>query len=337
MRNKRESTMPRPITVMVCVLAVVLIISVCIVAVSALQKPSIGYAEGGGPDPYARTGEGAFENTVVLNGQTYRRNTRLKTVLFLGIDRVQSDLDKLFFGRGGFSDAIFLMILDPDTETTRLLSFSRNAMVNVDVYNQDDKYIETSLMQLTCQYSYSSSPRRGCWLTKNKISELLYGMPIDCCLSMTMDGIAVVVDALGGLDLTMTEDHTEINPAYIEGATVHLDGAAANHYIRYRDTQHSGGADQRTERQLQLIKTLAKQVNGSTIDATLEAAQPFIESDIDADTLQQLSTYTLQSEFYRLPGHAQLGEVYDEFIIDEQALKELVIELFYVPEEQAAG
>ena len=62
---------------------------------------------------------------------------------------------------------------------------------------------------------------------KKTVSELLYGMPIAGCFSMTIEGISTLNDAIGGVSITVPEDYTDIDPAFVQGTTLTLTGEQA--------------------------------------------------------------------------------------------------------------
>ena len=55
-----------------------------------------------------------------------------------------------------------------------------------------------------------------------------------------------------------------------------------------------------------------------------------MESDLDAETIQKLTRYAPDTELRKVPGQTEAG-THDEYIVDEAALRAMVIELFYQP------
>lgn len=313
------------------------IVALLIVGLVFLLQQSLGGTE------VSRHGDGTpgtkkseeWGNTVSFDGISYRRNTSLRTILLLGVDQSEEDRTYLL-GGGGRSDAILLLVMDPETETMRLVEVSRDSMVDVDVYNQKDEYLYSGQMQLTLQYSVGSSAARSNWLMKNKVSEILYGVPIDYTMSLTMNGIPEVVDALGGIRMTFEKDYTDIDPLFVEGTELLLDGDLAYKFIRTRDIEVTGSNDDRMERHAQVMRAIAAQLPELTtdqIDGLLEAADPYLEMDIDADTLYSMRGYALDDTLYKLPGATQAGKEHDEYYLDEEALQQMVLDLFYQAEK----
>lgn len=283
------------------------------------------------------TPEQNWAGTIVVDGKTYRRRTNLRNILLLGVDDTKTfEAEGIMVGNNGRADAVVLFILDKTAKTTRALTISRNSMTDVDVYKGNGDLAYTGVMQLNMQYAYGNSAARSNFLMKRTVSELLYNTRIDGCLSMTMEGIAVIVDGMGGITLTMPADYTEIDERYTAGATVTLDGAAAEHFLRYRDVYDRGSAEDRLDRQSWFMHTMFHQLKEQgdleeRLNWMMDTAGEYIETDLDAETLQMLAQYDMLDETDKVPGKSVAGELHDEFYVDEEALQALIVELFYEP------
>ena len=286
----------------------------------------------------AQTGqadESGFDGTVYLDGREYVQRHDLTTVLFLGIDQSEPVTVSEVTGEMGRSDVMLVLVLDDTNKTMQVLQISRDTMVNVDVYDENDVLAISMFMQITMQYSFGGSAKRSCWQTKNKVSELLYGVPIDRTVSFVMDGIAPVTDALGGVKITFRQGDTEVDPAFTEGASAVLNGAQAEQFIRYRDTAVTDSNSTRMSRQMRFVQALYRQLAQGDVTSAIatfqDAAQPYLTADLDADTLDKLAHYTLNADMLTVPGATKEGEYHDEYYVDEDALRRLVVQLFYIP------
>lgn len=311
---------------------ILFILLISLVCAACQQTPAAGE-----PNDDYDLDDTDWSGTVIYNDIEYRRRTDISTILFLGIDDTETvEAQGIEVGNRGRADAIMLFILDKTAKTTQALAVSRNTMTEVDVYKGNGDLAYSGVMQINMQYAYGDSPTRCNYLVKRTLSELLYDTRIDGCMSMTMEGIAVIVDEMGGITLTMPEDYTDIDPSYTAGATVTLDGAAAERFIRYRDINIIGSAEDRLERHSWLIHTMFRQLKErgnmeEQLERMLEAAEDYIESDVDAETLKLLADYTLLDETVKVPGTNVMGKLHSEYYIDEDALRELILELFYEP------
>lgn len=280
----------------------------------------------------AQSAQTDWGSTITVDGKSWRVNRNLETVLLLGIDSHEDVVSNEILGTGGRADTIMLVVLDNDRKTLQLLEVSRDTILPVDVYDSDRKFMFAGEMQVNMQYAFGDSPARSCQLMKRKISELLYGVPVDSVASITLDGINAAVDALGGVTFTLEQDWTEIDPAYTAGTTVTLNAQEMERFLRYRDYSVLGTNDVRMSRQRWLLQKLLPQLlAGDTLERVLVAVEPYLESDISADTLQKLRSYPQAGSPVKLPGETRKGELHDEYHLDEDALQQLILELFYVP------
>lgn len=271
---------------------------------------------------------------IELDGKNYIFNNDITTVLVLGIDQEKGETG-ITIGNGGRSDVISLLILNNKNKTIEVLNISRDSMVEVDVYGNSGDFLFSKTMQITMQYNFGDSPKRSCWLAKNKVSELLYNIPINYTLSFTMDGIKPMVNFFGGVEVTIPEDYTIIDPAFEKNAKVVLNGEQAEQYIRYRDIESLGSNNERMKRHVSFVKALkskfSNKISQDTIEKLQKLAAPYIESSLNAQTIDKLSAYKMTDNFMNVPGEDFQGEKHDEFYVDKTALKKMIVDLFYLP------
>ena len=115
-------------------------------------------------------------------------------------------------------------------------------------------------------------------------------------------------------------------------------GPAAERFVRYRDVNVSGSAEDRLERQSWFVHTLFRQMKEQgdleeRLDWMLETAEEYIESDVDAETIKMLADYQLLDETEKVPGTNKAGDFHDEYYVDELALRAQIVKLFYTPAE----
>ena len=278
-----------------------------------------------------------WNSVIEYQGETWKINNRLTTVLFMGIDSKASVESHNTVGNGGRADTILLFVLNKDTETMQLIQISRDTMTEVDVYDDDRDLIYSGVMQLTMQYAFGDSATRSCMLMKKTVSELLYGIDIDDYCALTIDGMGSIVDAMGGITVTLEDDWTDISPSYTKGATVTMDSAAVERFVRYRDIEVTGSNDTRMERQAWFLQELFHQMaskGGNELLSLYDAAGRDLTTDMDAETIRNMAKYTLDENTVKLPGHTVEGDLHDEYYLDEEALQDLLVNTFYVKVEE---
>lgn len=321
-------------------IAVIVILCAAIVGVVVAMAMTNDNVRTGQTDYVAPTND-EFGARITFNGQKYRKKDNMKTVLFLGVDKNSEEQWADYnnaaanvFGRGGRADTIIVFLLDSNTETTQMLAIPRDTMTNVEVYDEKGDFAYSGDMQITMQHVFGDSPAKSLFLTKRTVGDLLYNIRIDGALSLTLDGIRAVVDMLGGIALTMPEDYTYIDERYYEGATVVLNGADMEHFVRYRDN-YTGANDARMKRQNWLFSAVFDELKtrGATdfLQEVIDSDPDYITSDISADLLKKLSRYQILDGSIRLPGQTVAGELHDEFYVDEPALQQMIIDLLYEP------
>jgi LCP family protein required for cell wall assembly len=285
-----------------------------------------------------REDEPETKNYLTIDGKKYQYNHDVSAVLFMGIDQHGAIEEKENAGYSGQSDSLILFVMDKGTKKTQMLEISRNAMVPLQIYGIGGEKLGTEKGQIALQYAYGDGKRKSCQLTKNAVSELLYGIKIDSYLAMTIEGIRKATDLIGGVTLTVPEDYTYIDPSFQKGATVTLKGELAEKYVRTRDIEVTGSNQERMQRQTQFLHALASRMkssgrgNSAWYAKLMNSMQEYLITDITADDIETLSTYELDKTII-MPGEEVAGEKHDEFYVDDEALYQLIVELFYEPVE----
>lgn len=272
---------------------------------------------------------------ITYEGKKYKYNSDLKNILFLGIDK-KEEFKFENVGHGGQSDCILVLAMDKNTEKTAMIQISRDSMVEVKIYDMSGDYLATEKMQITAQYAYGDGGKRSCQLTKNLVSDLLFDIPIQSYISMNMEGIGVINDAIGGVELTIPEDYTHIDPAFVKGQRVKMNAKQAESYVRYRDTNVLGSNNQRMQRQTDFIRALfsqMKQAGSASYDTILAGVEPYTITDMSVNELKALAKYEMNEEILKVPGETIAGEKHDEYHVNVAELQKMVIDIFYKPVE----
>lgn len=283
------------------------------------------------------------EGWVKYQGQIYAYNEDILTFLFMGVDQRGETVKEVAEGtNGGQADALFLLVLDPHDQTASIIGINRNTMTEIDIYNEDGAYVDTVIAQIAVQHGFGNGVEKSCEYQKKAVSRLFYSLPIHGYAAINMNAIATLNDEVGGVDITVLEDMSSESPRLAEGERVHLEGADALTYVRYRDTDAFASADRRLERQKQYLTEFVKaarstvQQDLSSVVRLYQALSPMMVTDISADEAVYLASqaldYKIDTEnFYMLKGETVMGEQFEEYNIDEEALYELILQIFYEP------
>ena len=280
---------------------------------------------------------------VKYNGKTYEYNEDIMTFLFMGIDKDSDAVEGEDATDGGQADAIFLAVANPHKKEIKVISINRNAMTDIDVYDEAGNYIGTVEAQLTVQHGFGDGLEQSCEYQVDAVRRLMYNIPITGYVAINMGAISTINDSIGGVDLVALEDVKDGETYEIlmyGGDYVHLMGNNAYWYVRDRNENVFGTSDDRLARQKQYIeafvaklKNVAKDNIGIVLDI-YNAISTQMVTDITSDEITYLVPEFLgysfdSSDILTTKGETVMGEYFEEFYVDEDALYEMILDVFY--------
>ncbi len=280
------------------------------------------------------------EGWIKYKDHIYAYNEEIMTFLIMGIDKVGDVKDAGEGTSGGQADALFLAVVNPKDKTIKIIGINRNAMTDIDFYSDTGAYMTTAKAQLAIQHGFGNGMEESCEYQKKAVSRLFYNLPIHGYAAINMSAIATINDAVGGVDVTVLEDLTAADKSLVEGETVHLIGKTAFSYVNYRDMDSFGSADLRLDRQKQYLKAFVGTAAGavkkdlSVATNLYQAVAPQMVTDISIDEVAYLAPLLVDyrfdgDSFYTLTGETVMGDTFEEFYPDEDALCEMILEIFY--------
>lgn len=285
-----------------------------------------------------QTQSGESDDTIQYQGNTYKYNDHLSNYLFMGIDS-REDVDTYESQQdAGQADAIFLVSLDRATEEIKVLFIPRDSMTKIEVFNPAGKSLGMTTDHINIQYAYGDGKQKSCELMKTVVSNLLEGLPIQGYCSMNMDGIPVITDFVGGVEVTVPDNSLEgVNPEFKEGAVVTLTGENAEQFVRYRDIGKSQSALVRQERQKTYLQALLKKAqeqaskDAGFVTDLYDSIKSYTVTNMGNDVLAKLLAASQKgiSDTQTVPGEGTQGANFDEYHVDQDKLTDLIISMFY--------
>ena len=292
--------------------------------------------------------EKLFEgNTVSWDGKTYKRNTYVKAVLCMGVDRDGPMTETTLSGDGGQADGIFLLANDTARGSMKILLIPRDTMTEItktDISLTDENGTELgqSVDHLSLSYAYGDGREKSCEYTKRAVSHLLMGLEIDSYMAADLEIIASLNDEVGGVSVTIpTIGMEKADPEFVFGKTVRLKGEQAERFVRFRDIERDNSAISRMEQQklyisgfFQAVKEKSK-TESSITEKLFEMSQDYMVTDMAKDEYLKLAINALEGEgltsssFKMAPGTGTATETYDEYYVDQEALVPILLDLFY--------
>lgn len=285
------------------------------------------------PDGVTVQNDGRY---VVYNGKNYEFNNKVTSILCMGIDREQLSQDEA--SGGGQADVIILIAVDTESGKTTLVNISRDTMTDVAVYSAGGGYLETRNEQICLSYAYGDGEKRSCENTVTTVRRLLYNVPINTYMALDLDGISVINDSVGGIDVVSPETVG----SFTEGQSYHLEGDTAESFVRARDTEKlesNAGRMQRQQTYLNsFVNTLINQTKQDIMTPVnlFNTASPYACTNLNPSKICYLAQNVLRKgvtsvEMQTVPGEIKQGEKYAEFYVNEDELYPIFLDIFYKP------
>ncbi len=280
------------------------------------------------------------EGDIRYQGEIYRYNEDMLTFLILGIDSMNEVKRKEVGISGGQSDAIFLLCLDPHSKKISVIGVNRDTIADIDVYTKEGNFMATMPGQITLQHGYGDGAEISCERSLKSIRRLFYDIPIHGYCAINMGAIPLINDKVGGIEVTALESFQTKNFTFIEGENTLLMGMAAYDYLQHRDVSVFNSADKRLERQKQYLTAYAQKVIAQTkADITIpvqiyQTLSKYMVTDISVDEVTYLVSQALAYQFsseqiYSLEGETVMGDKHEEFYVNQEALYDLIMRVFY--------
>lgn len=320
-------------------LAVVLVVLAGLLCLQRWDESRGQLAESGTAGESPTVSEDSREVTYV-NGQAYALRD-LETVLLMGVDKFEGETPEGYLNNQQ-ADFLLLLALDEAGETCTPIQLNRDTMTEIQILGVNGEPAGTTTGQLALAHTYGSGEEDSCENTVLAVENLLYGVEIDHYVSMTMDGVALLNDLVGGVTVEVLDDFSGIDDSLVQGETVTLKGQQALTYVRSRGGLEDSSNLHRMGRQRQYLSALQGQLSSkaqSDEGFTLEALLQLNEYLVSDCTVEQLSALGDNLAHYQVndilttQGEAQVGEEFMEFSVDETALQQLVLDVFYEPVE----
>ena len=278
------------------------------------------------------------EPTIFVNGQWYVERD-METLLIIGADDLGEITGADSYNSGSQADFMVLLMRDRDTNESVALHINRDTMTQVPILGVTGNKAGSRWEQIALAYYYGQGEQDSCENTVDAVSNLLYGVPIEHYLAVTMDAVPIMNDWVGGVRLEMLDDFSDINPDMIKGEEVLLWGEDALHYVQVRAGREDSSNLSRMERQRQYAsawfdKARPLMTDYKEVAALFTDLQPYHYSDCSVDELKNIMEAFSQyppERVYEIEGEAAVGTVYMEYHADEAALQQQVLDLFYRP------
>lgn len=331
MRTRRSISKKDMIRAVIAVVALILLIVGCLVVLQRWQE-------------YQRTQTTSVSQdnrkTLEYQGTIYAARDGVDTYLFMGIDvEGPAKGNKGYIG-GGQADVQLLLVVDRFNGTWQVLQINRDSMVQVPVLGVTGTEVGTEYQQIALAHSYGDGLETSCENNVTAVSRLFNNQYINGYMSLNMDAISILNDAVGGVEVTLLDDFSDTDSSLVKGKTVTLSGDQAMAYVRGRQGVGDETNLSRMARQQQYLDGLYQKVTGLSTGAAVEAFQSVEDYMVTNMGDQWLKLMDRLKEYTKLEPLSIDGENYlDEqgstaYRLNEESLQQVMIQLFYEPISQ---
>lgn len=293
------------------------------------------------PPPVFGSLEGRFDSdvTLELKGETLRyRENEITNYLIIGVDN-ENVSQVTGHQSGGQADFLVVLSIDRIHRSITPIMLDRDAMVEVQTYGVFGDPAGSRIMQLCLAQAYSGADLSGSSNTVQAVETLLQGIKIHHYVVVDMAAIPLLNDTIGGVEVTLYDDFTVLDPTMTKGTTLRLQGKQAEFFVRGRMVIADGSNASRMARQQQYLSGLLTQFrravkgNQFKLNEVLNALRGHMISDAaDGTLLQDVNAYDDYewNAMRLLSGEHAVDEYgFAEFWVDETALKQLVADIWF--------
>jgi len=276
--------------------------------------------------------------TIVRDGVSYYPRQDMVVILVAGIDQEGPVTSSGTYNNSGEADMVALVIMDQKTEKIDVLALNRDTMLDIPVLGLGGKPAGSIYGQLALAHTYGSGLQDSGENLKKTVSNFLYGVKIDYYMTMNMDAIALLNDAVGGVTVTVEEDFSQVDSTIGMGE-VKLTGAQAVSFLRSRQGLGDELNLSRMERQERYIKSFvgslrsALKADSSLATTIYNDMAPYMVTDVSSNALLGLVEYYSDYEMgqiHTVKGENVVGR-YMEYHVDKDALDKQILSLLYAP------
>ena len=296
-------------------------------------------------EPVYGSVENRFRSNIVLEheGQKYYyRQNEITNYLLIGLDN--NDVNQItVYQKGGQADFLVVLSIDRVNRTITPIMLDRDTMTEVQTYGIFGDPSGTKVMQLCLAQSYAPMRGYGGTNTVEAVEKLLHGIKIDHYVTLDIDAIPVMNDAVGGVEVTLQDDFSMYDSEMVKGETVRLEGKQAEFFVRGRMTVADGTNLSRMTRQKEYITSFiaqfkkASEEDPNILGKILDKISEYMETDASRDTLiydaGAYEDYSWQTMKNLQGTHTVDEHRFAEFWVESASLKELVLDTWFMKEE----
>ena len=287
--------------------------------------------------------EGASEKTPMSNNKQLFQDPEKKqpdeivSYLIIGTDASGSTGNQKEY-QGNMADFLLLFVMNKTQKTYGFLQLNRDSITDVTMLQKDGTGYASADMQVCTAHWFGKDEEASCKNTVKAVSKLLGGIKIDGYYSLQMESIPEINHLVGGINVTLEEDFTKMDPSMKKGATVTLNDEQAYHYLHDRYGVGDESNLSRMSRQKQYMQAMLDKVkeksneDASFINKMYKELQQKATTDLkgrDISSLMNAQKGSSNIGLFTLEGKSKKGEAlgdgleHMEFYPSKQSIKDI--------------
>lgn len=324
---------------------IILITSIILVVLVAVA--AAGYWRWKSQERYNLAAEKSYDSSndyhiLEYQGKKYEYNNLVTSILISGIDSEGPMMANRSYAKAPRSDSVQVLVLDKRTNKMTIIALNRDTITPVRSYDAAGNSLGVYDNLLSLAFGFGTGGKSSCENLREAVSTLLGGIPINEYIIGNISTLPWVNQLVGGVTVTIpNDDLIEENPEFYTGNTVTLTDDWIEPFLRTRDTDIDYSNQGRMERQKAFITSFANafiqrlQKDTSGVWKATEEMDGYIQTSITKNKYINLANTVGQMDFeeieYYQPEGAYIdGQLHDEYELDQDALMQKLIELYYI-------
>lgn len=344
MRYKQTTKKSLIFKLLIGLLAVLIVVGALYGIVKLVEDHMKGEEDQIGDSGDWGTGTEAEEHILDLDGSGYIYTDDLETFLLIGTDDTGKGKDDI----NDMADFLLLMVINRTQNTYGFIQIDRDTIAEVPVLDENGEEEGYYDCQICISHAYGRDDEEADRNTVNAVSKLLGNLEIDGYYAIDMNDIDSLNNAIGGVEVTIDGDLTNVDPEFKDGAKVLLKDDQAEKFVRARMETGKGTNKERMSRQLQYMQSAYNRVinqireNPDYLNDIYSEVQDKVRTDRNAKELSEFASYIGQSEtkgFLEFDGESKRGEtledgiMHSEFYVEQDAILRTLKELIKLDKE----
>lgn len=171
------------------------------------------------------------------------------------------------------SDCIIIVSINNNTKDVKFVSVYRDTYLQIDGYGLD---------KITHAYAYNKAPLAISSINKN------LDLDITEYVTINFDSVTSIVDAIGGVQITVTDAEAKNIPGLTTGGTYNLTGAQALAYGRIRKIDSDYARTERMRNVLEKVFEKAKKMDVAKLNSLVNELLPKVSTNITQNEIVKM-------------------------------------------------